>query len=789
MQGDAYEDSSWIRNEATFTMPSALNTLGEHYIIFYSCHKEQTNNNDYEWNCHGSKNNPREYWQLIVINVNETNNQPPSGGGESTQPSEPDEIEEPSEPQDPDEIEEPNNPAELDEPSICNCDVGHYCANNVCLMSVSGNTYFVAPDGDDLGGDGSYENPWASFHKAVDVSEPGDITYFRGGVYYPESTISITLNRHSGTPNNLIRYYNYPGERPIFNGEHLPTSAGQQRYGFRIYSDNLYFKGLTMRNIKQLEWEDKAIGFSLFTSSNVTFEHVESHNIMGRGFHLWNSENITFINVDSYNNGDPLRDTPGNGGTGWTVGADYEMEGPINFYGCRSWNNSDGGFQGGQRGLSVYENCWSWDHGYYSAGDGHGFKLGWISDDIEPLSRHVTNCISVYNARSGFHENSYDGKEPPQYSFNGEWFQNTAYKNGWWGFMGGFTTLGDNENTYSNNIAYDNNQVSNSNDAWFQFGYFGSHNTWDTKVKMSDEDFIMLPLTLEEAYAVLGAPRHPNGSLPDIGDYFKLAETSEFIDLGMIIPGYHCPTNGSYPSTECAEWRGYAPDPGAFESPFTAQIPHLVDECRTLANPNGEYILTDDISSLNTCFSFAADNITLDCDGHTITYGTAGNANSRGINIDDYGVIVKNCVIVDGNMASTNGERQGIRLTLASNTRLENNTVTTDDQRAIYLYQSSYNTLVGNKAMADSQVSIALIDAHHNVLQDNTAQSTASSGFMLFNAHNNEITRIVAKGSGSDIFVSGSNNNTFTDCNVDDGVTRINEGSGSQDNVYVNCSG
>src|SRR5689334_14663581 len=37
---------------------------------------------------------------------------------------------------------------------------------------------------------------------------------------------------------------------------------------------------------------------------------------------------------------------------------------------------------------------------------------------------------------------------------------------------------------------------------------------------------------------------------------------------------------------------------------------------------SGRYVLEQDVSSPKTCFSIQADNVTLNLDGHTITYGT-----------------------------------------------------------------------------------------------------------------------------------------------------------------------
>ncbi|MFA4960767.1 MAG: right-handed parallel beta-helix repeat-containing protein, partial [Candidatus Pacearchaeota archaeon] len=46
---------------------------------------------------------------------------------------------------------------------------------------------------------------------------------------------------------------------------------------------------------------------------------------------------------------------------------------------------------------------------------------------------------------------------------------------------------------------------------------------------------------------------------------FNLNESSQLIDAGTIIPGYHCATSGAHPGENCREWYGDAPDIGAYE--------------------------------------------------------------------------------------------------------------------------------------------------------------------------------------------------------------------------------
>ena len=65
---------------------------------------------------------------------------------------------------------------------------------------------------------------------------------------------------------------------------------------------------------------------------------------------------------------------------------------------------------------------------------------------------------------------------------------------------------------------------------------------------------------------------------------------------------------------------------------------------------NESYSLTEDIVSQNgTCFTIDADNITLDCQGHTVTF--AANASMSGRALENFGhsrVVVRNCKFIQG---------------------------------------------------------------------------------------------------------------------------------------------
>jgi hypothetical protein len=72
-------------------------------------------------------------------------------------------------------------------------------------------------------------------------------------------------------------------------------------------------------------------------------------------------------------------------------------------------------------------------------------------------------------------------------------------------------------------------------------------------------------------------------------------------------------------------------------------------DCGTLSSPDAVYLLQNDVSSTGTCFSIQGDDITLNLNGHTVTYNTADQNYAR------YAIVGINCWDPD----LTNGKANG----------------------------------------------------------------------------------------------------------------------------------
>jgi hypothetical protein len=446
--------------------------------------------------------------------------------------------------------------------------------NRKGIGPIADGDYYVATWGNDTSS-GSFDNPWATWQKAFNTAEPGDIVYFRGGVWYPTKSEyggnAITTidpdNRfgHSGTPENPICYYNYPGEIPVLDCKLFHPTG---KFNTALYIADCHFinwRGITIRNVWQFGKAVECFGLMGWPISNMTFDRMVVHGIAGNAIRTVSDANFMgygfgwgmgyipydttrFINCDTYNNNDTINagGDPGNAGDGFKTYSDEGVGEYWVYSGCRAWNCSDDGFDLGSASFILIENCWSFNNGFVGSLDGNGFKTGGIKDSISYPTRIVRNCLTAFNTGLGFYDIDYE----PYYRTNARFYNNTAI-NCKFGFQGQTTNKPKPWalTQYRNNIAY---KMSDSriNDLGIYTWYNENHNTWDMvrtngypfnimtdSVKVKDDDFVSL------IPSGLTGPRQADGSLPKI-NFLRLAKGSDLIGVGTYVGMSETPPMG-----------------------------------------------------------------------------------------------------------------------------------------------------------------------------------------------------------------------------------------------------
>ncbi len=411
----------------------------------------------------------------------------------------------------------------------------------VAIASANAATYYVAPNGND-GNPGSIGSPFATLKKGHDVAEAGDTVYLRGGTYKCRSD---GLSKSGKSNTQRICFWAYPGEKPYFDCSGGGWAIGMTGSWLHVKGIEIFQGGVTISN----------------AHDNI-LELMNCHHSMGVGISiLHGTGGHLILNCDAHDHFDAVsKDTPGENADGF--GIHYQESGaPDTIRGCRSWWNSDDGYDFINHEVPVtIENSWAMGAGYIhyatgQAGNGNGFKIGSSKNGI----RHtVRNCIAWKNKASGFYANHSSG--------GNTWYNNTSFQNGTqfnmlastWAQPGGkgartdgVTLTGDKRHIMRNNIGY-----PEKNSYITGYGVDTKSNAWDLGITPSAKDFLSITdpsLTttgraLEEVSPMFG-PRKADGSLPDV-DFLKLASGSALIDKGENVG---------------LSFKGSAPDLGAHE--------------------------------------------------------------------------------------------------------------------------------------------------------------------------------------------------------------------------------
>jgi hypothetical protein len=390
----------------------------------------------------------------------------------------------------------------------------------IALLSVNGfaqSIVYVSPAGSDSN-NGTIGQPFKTISKGLAVISNGGLVYLRGGTYLLGSS-TLILNKN-GQPNNYIKIWAYPGEKPILD------CTSDTSIGISISGSYYHLKGIEERNAG-------GFGINILGDNNV-IENCALHDNKQAGLIIGRSvakpSNNLILNCDSYFNYDPP--THGEDADGFGV---KKVIGPGNvFRGCRAYNNSDDGWDLWMTIETItIDSCYAFRNGINCwndtnfQGNGNGFKLG---GKFVATPHIVRNCVAFDNAGDsgkGFDENNNPGGQTL--------FHCTSYRNIGSNYYFKNTVVSGQTHIIKNCISYEG-AVSIASG-------IQENNSWQG-FSVSDADF----MSLDTSLATL--PRNADGSLP-VTDLFRLKKSSPLVNAGVNV---HLP------------FFGKAPDIGAFET-------------------------------------------------------------------------------------------------------------------------------------------------------------------------------------------------------------------------------
>ncbi len=392
---------------------------------------------------------------------------------------------------------------------------------------VTNASFYVATNGSDSNG-GTSNAPFATLSKAVGLANAGNLIYVRDGTYHFTSQVSITRN---GTPAQPIRLRAYPGEHPIFDFTGEPSgSAGINLKGncWQIYG---------------LEVEHSGHNGILINGSSNILERCVVHESGDTGIHLTTSTTLVsynlVLNCDSYRNYDPPI-----GGNADGITAKFTV-GPGNvFSGCRTWNNSDDGWDFWEATNAILVvNCMTFSNGFNVFdnpatntafnGNGNGFKMG---GNYQPGPHHYINCVSFGNKVNGFDQND---------NTAGLTVDNCT---GWANGSKNFNLNHDQTNApmVSVHVVRNNLSIAGGSGDSFRTGSLLTNNSWQVVSPVASAGDL---LSVDTSMAT--SPRRDDGSLPELL-FLRPVNGGRLVDKGV---------DTGQP------FDGNAPDLGAYESP------------------------------------------------------------------------------------------------------------------------------------------------------------------------------------------------------------------------------
>lgn len=396
--------------------------------------------------------------------------------------------------------------------------------NFFILSNSFATNYYVSTSG--LNSNNGTSAPFLTVAYAVSkATSAGDTIFVHEGTYTVTARINLTK---SGTSSSRICLFKCKGEaRPTLDFSSMPIGSSNQ--GVMLTGSYWHIYGIRIKGAG-----DNGMQINGSSCAYNIIEYCDFTENRDAGCQLKNgTHDNKIINCDAYYNADYVSgDSNYTGGNADGFAPKLDIGTGNYFYGCRSWLNSDDGWDGLLYGdyniTTTLENCWTWKNGYLKDGttttsdmNGNGFKLGggWntLTDGTKSyVFRHnmtLKRCLAFDNKGKGFDQN-HDKGTIILYNCTG--FGNTSYN-----YSIAESLLSGCTLTVKNCVSYESSKVTLLSSA------DTSRNSWKLQnFTISSSDFTSVDTT-----GISGA-RNSDGSLPTVA-FMHLASTSKMVDAGV----------------------------------------------------------------------------------------------------------------------------------------------------------------------------------------------------------------------------------------------------------------
>jgi len=175
----------------------------------------------------------------------------------------------------------------------------------ISINAIWASSYHVYTTGNDVAGDGSNTNPWATINKGISKLNIGDTLFVHTGVYQERVLVPGTLN---GTELNPIAIIENPGDSVII--------CHTQAQIVRIKGSYINFIGFEIYDLNPANDDIQAVTISN-TANHVLLDNLDVHDFDGHGINIA-GQNIIVQNCKVHNG--VLGNLNGDSTSGWESG-------------------------------------------------------------------------------------------------------------------------------------------------------------------------------------------------------------------------------------------------------------------------------------------------------------------------------------------------------------------------------------------------------------------------------------------------------------------------------------
>jgi hypothetical protein len=182
--------------------------------------------------------------------------------------------------------------------------------------------------------------------------------------------------------------------------------------------------------------------------------------------------------------------------------------------------------------------------------------------------------------------------------------------------------------------------------------------------------------------------------------------------------------------------------------------------CGVLDLANTVYTLQNNITTTGTCFTIAADNVTLDLKGYSINRDDSGHSSGNGVYISGYNNTTIKNGFVNEYHGSLDWDGYGIYTEFSENNTFSNLSFV-NDKYSLY-FDTSFGNNISKINSFEGYNAIFLFYSDGNVFSNVNSYTKGSTNFYLDNSFNNNFSNLYGDGSGDGFsFLDSSNNYVY----------------------------